>query len=121
MQERTITIGRREFTAAGVMALLSGVAITIWGCGSTNSPSSPSSTTTADLSGTISANHGHSAVITAATLKSPTAVTLHIQGQATHDHTLDLTAAQVSAAAAGQQVSMTSSTTSGHNHVVTFN
>ena len=120
MQERTIMIGRRQFTAAGVMALLSGVTITVWGCGSTTSPSSPSSTTS-DLSGTISANHGHSAVITAATLKSPTAVTLHIQGQATHDHTLDLTAAQVSAAAAGQQVSMTSSTTSGHNHVVTFN
>lgn len=122
MQERTITIGRREFTAAGILALLSAVTVTVWGCGSTSSPSSPSSATSSgDLSGTVSANHGHVAVITAAELTAKNAVTLHIQGTATHDHTVDLTGAQVAAAASGQQVAITSSTDVGHNHLVTFN
>ena len=119
MDERTIRIGRREFTAAGIMALLSGVTVMVWGCGSTT-PSSPSATGS-DISGTISANHGHVATITAAQLTAGNAVTLHIQGSATHDHTVDLTAAQIAAAANRQQVSMTSSIDVGHSHTVTFN
>jgi hypothetical protein len=121
MDERTIRIGRRKFTAAGVMALLSGVAVTVWGCGSTSSPSSPSPTTSGDITGTVSANHGHVATITAAQLTAGNAVTLHIQGNATHDHTVSLTASQIASAANRQQVSVTSSTDSAHSHVVTFN
>lgn len=121
MEERTIKIGRREFTAAGVLALLSGVTVMVSGCGSTSTPSSPSSSTTSDINGTISANHGHVATITAAQLTASNAVTLHIQGTASHDHTVDLTAAQIGAAASRQQVVVTSSTNASHNHTVTFN
>ncbi len=45
MQERK-TLGRREFTAASALAALSGVAITITGCGGGGSNSQPSSPTT---------------------------------------------------------------------------
>lgn len=129
MKERTIRIGRREFTAAGVMALLSGVAITISACGSTSTPSSPSSPggTTAgldangNLNGVVSANHGHTAQITAVQLSARNAVTLDMRGQADHTHSLTLTGDQVASAAAGQRVSMTSSNEQGHDHVVTFN
>lgn len=121
MDERTIRIGRREFTAAGIMALLSGVAVTVWGCGSSSSPSSPSPTTSSDVTGTISANHGHSAVITAAQVTAGNAVTLNIQGTASHNHTVALSAAEISSIAARQQVSKTSSTDNAHNHTVTFN
>lgn len=44
MQERK-TLGRREFTAASALAVLSGVAITITGCGGSGSPSSPATPT----------------------------------------------------------------------------
>jgi hypothetical protein len=127
MKEPTIKIGRREFTAAGVMALLSGVAITISACGSTSTPSSPSTGgTSGDLTGTVSANHGHTATITAATLTAKDAVTLDIRGSANHTHSLSLSGDQVASAAAGQRISMTSSTDDGagfgsHSHVVTFN
>jgi hypothetical protein len=132
MKERTIMIGRREFTAAGVMALLSGVTVTIWGCGSSSTPSSPSSTggsssgATADLSGTISSNHGHSAVIKAADLTAKNSVTLDIRGSAAHTHSVELSASEVGSAAAGQRVSKVSSTDASaafgtHSHTVTFN
>ena len=125
MREQKMTIGRREFTLEAVLAMLSGVVITISGCGGSSYSSMPTSTPTppasGDKQGTISANHGHVAVITAAQLTAGGALTLHIQGQASHDHTVDLTAAQIGQIAGNQRVSMLSSTTSGHDHTVTFN
>ena len=107
------------------MALLAGVAITVTGCGSTSSPTSPSGTTTTttaqDVSGVISANHGHVATVTAAQITSPATVSLNIQGTATHTHTVTLTADQVRSIGAKQQVAVTSTTDSGHQHTVTFN
>ena len=123
-------IGRREFTVESVLALLAGVTITITGCGSSSSssPTSPSTTSTTgitttpqDVTGTVSANHGHIATVTGAQITAANAVTLHIQGQATHDHTVALTADQIRSIGAGQQVSMISSTDVGHDHTVTFN
>jgi hypothetical protein len=129
MDERTMRIGRREFTAAGILALLSGVTVTVWGCGSdSSSPSSPSPTPapSGDLSGSISANHGHTATITAAELSAKNAVTLDIRGSAAHTHSVELSASDVASAAAGQRVSKTSSTDPStafgtHSHLVTFN
>jgi hypothetical protein len=122
--ELTLRIGRREFTRAGVLALLSGVAITMVDCGSSSSPSptpTPTPTPTGDVVGSVSANHGHSAVILAAQITAGNAVSLDITGQANHPHTVDLSASDVAAAGAHQQVQKTSSTNSGHDHVVTFN
>ena len=77
-------IGRRDFTLRAVLGLFSGGAITITGCGDddgssddgstspppssspTPTPSTNPSPSTGDVSGVISANHGHTAVITAA-------------------------------------------------------
>jgi hypothetical protein len=122
-------LDRREFTLATALAVLSGVAITITGCssdsGSPTAPSSSSSSTTstggADKVGTISANHGHSAVITSAQLTAGGGISLGIQGTATHPHTVVLTAADITAIAANQKVSRESTTDSGHSHTVTFN
>lgn len=125
------TMDRRQFTTlAAALAALAGVTITI-GCGSGSSPTSSSagtggtggtgSTTSADKVGTISANHGHSAVITAARLAAGGDLSLDIQGQATHPHTVALSAAELSSVAAGQRVSKESSTDSAHSHTVTFN
>jgi hypothetical protein len=128
------TIDRRQFTLASAMALLSGVAITITetACGgSSYSPSSPTTTPTpnptptpsagGDKVGTISSNHNHSAVVTAAKITAGAAYSLDIQGSASHPHTVELTVADLTAIAANQRVSKESSTDSAHSHTVTFN
>jgi hypothetical protein len=109
---------RREFTLESALAILSAATITI-SCGDDKPSTTP--TTTADKNGTVSANHGHVAVITSAQLTSPTTISLNIQGQATHAHTVDITAAEVSSIAANVQVAKMSSTDNAHNHTVTFN
>jgi hypothetical protein len=131
MQDRK-TLGRREFTVASAMAVLSGVAITVTGCGgSSNSPASPSTPTTpstpatpapsANTVGTVSSNHGHSAVVTAAELTTGGALMLDITGTSSHPHTVELTADDVMAIAANQSVSKESSVDASHSHTVTFN
>ena len=114
-------LDRREFTVKSVLALLSGVVITITGCGS-DTPGSPSpDPEPGDAVGAISANHGHTAVITSAQLASPTSITLDIQGSASHSHSVALTQAEVGQVANGVRVSKLSSNDQGHNHTVTFN
>ena len=114
---------RREFTVEWVLAVLAGATITITGCGGddNNSPGTNPSPQAGDKEGVVSANHGHRAIVTAATLASPTSVTLDMRFQATHNHTLTLTAAEVTSIAANGRVQKDSSTDDGHNHTVTFN
>ncbi len=126
------TLDRRRFTLATAMAMLAGVAITITeSCGSSNN--SPTSTTGGtsgsgstgytggDKTGAISNNPGHTAVITAAQINAGGALTLNIQGTATHNHTLAITIAQLTSIAGGTKVAQDSSTDFGHSHTVTFN
>jgi hypothetical protein len=128
--KETKTLDRREFTLAAIMATLSGVAITISACGgSSSSPTSPGTPTPAptptpasgDKVATISSNHGHVGVITAAQLTAAAGVTLDIKGSADHTHTVTLSAAEITSIAGSQRVSKESSTDSSHSHTVTFN
>jgi hypothetical protein len=125
-------VGRRQFTLASAMAVLSGVAITITSaCGGSGSPAAPSTPAptpaptptpaAADKTGAISDNHGHSAVITGAQLTAGGALALDIRGTATHTHTVELSAAEITSIAANQRVAKSSTTTNGHDHTVTFN
>jgi hypothetical protein len=124
-KELTLRIGRREFTREAVIALLSAATITIADCGgggSSNPSPSPSPTPTpGDVTGTVSANHGHSAVVTAAQITAANAVTLDIRGTATHPHSVALSAAEVGMIGNRQTVAKTSSNDDGHMHNVTFN
>lgn len=115
---KDFTLDRREFTVQSALALLSGVAITISGCGGGDSPSSPSS---GDMVGTVSANHGHSAVITGAQLTAGGALNLSIQGSSVHSHNVELTAGEVASIGSRQRVSKESSVNDSHSHTVTFN
>jgi len=129
-QEKGLT--RRDFTVASALAMLSGVVITIseTACGgSSYSPSSPTPTPTpaptptpsGDKVGTISSNHGHSAIITGAQLTAGGNLSLPIQGSASHPHMVELTGADLTAIAANTRVSKESSTDNSHSHTVTFN
>jgi hypothetical protein len=118
---------RREFTRLSLLAMLSGVAITITGCGGggggSNGPGTP--TNPADgTEGTISANHGHRARITAAELTAGGQLTLSLGGSVgvpDHTHTVTLTAAEVVSIRGGGRVSKISTTEDAHQHTVTFN
>jgi len=114
---------RREFTLETALAILSGVTITISGCG--GGGSSPTSPTVVlqpgDEEGSISANHGHSAVIRAAQINAANVVSLDIRGNATHPHTVSLTQADVIAIGANTRVSKQSTSDDGHDHTVVFN
>jgi hypothetical protein len=114
------SLDRREFTVQAVMALLSGYVITVTeGCGSKSTPTQPGPTVS-DITGTISANHGHTAVVSAGMITAGNAVTLSITGMATHPHTVPLTAANMASLQARQTVTATSSTDNNHSHTVTF-
>lgn len=122
MNQRKI-ISRREFTVHSALAMLSGVTITILGCGD-NSGGSSSPTPQpppGGASGVIGANHGHTAIITAAELMASNMLVLNIRGTADHPHTVELTAAEVQQISGGARVSKLSSTDQAHSHSVTFN
>jgi hypothetical protein len=113
---------RREFTLESALAVLAGVTITISGCGDDDggTPMSPTPTP-GSVTGTVSANHGHTAIIDSARLMAGAAISLDIRGQATHPHTVNISAAQMQTISARQQVSIVSSSDDGHTHTVTFN
>jgi hypothetical protein len=123
------TLSRREFTRESVLALLSGVVITITGCGSdSSSVTGPSSGgggggggAAGGVNGVVSANHGHIATVSDAEINAANDVSLDIRGNADHTHSVNLTGAQLTQIGNGQQVATTSTNNDGHNHRVTFN
>lgn len=123
------TLDRREFTLKSALALLGGVTITIAGCGGSGGATTGASTVASgtsgaggalDLSASISGNHGHAAVITAAQLAAGNTIVLTITGAADHPHVVELTAADLARISSNQSVSKDSSTMAAHHHAVTF-
>ena len=139
-------VSRRQFTAASISALFVGMAVTLIDCGGSGAasttvtaptpvPTSGGTTPSSggDVTGVISDNHGHSAVVTSAQHLAGGDVVLSIQGTADHTHTVTLTAAQVTQIAAKTTVTVPSSITTAytdsgygatpftHSHVVVFN
>jgi len=111
-------VTRRRFTFESVLATLVAATITITACtGYEMGPSPPAG----DREGVVSSNHGHRAIVTAAQLNSNSTVTIDMRYQATHNHTLTLSAAELGSIAENARVMKTSSTDDGHNHMVTFN
>jgi hypothetical protein len=124
LSDESTAVTRREFTLEAALALLAGCVITVSdiACGDDNSNANPAnpSPTPADISGSVSANHGHIATVTAAQITATNAVVLNIQGQATHNHTVSLSQADLQTLKNRQAVSRDSSNDSGHMHTVTF-
>jgi hypothetical protein len=122
--EPSSLLTRREFTLDAALALLAGCVITISeGCG--KSSTSPSEVPPTDITGVISANHNHSAVINAAQITAAAAFTLNIQGTAAHPHTVALTQGDLTSLKSRQSITKDSSSdlsnTFGlHSHSVTF-
>lgn len=113
------SVTRRQFTLQSALAVLSGCVITVTGCGS-GSPAAPSQPAATDVPGTISGNHGHTALIKAAQITAGNAVSLDIQGTASHPHTVEISQAEIAALKSRQPVTKSSSTDASHQHSVTF-
>ena len=119
---------RRQFTQEASLAFLAGVVVTVADCGGGGggNPTGGSPTTTlaaapsGSKSGTVQANHGHTAVITAAQLTAGGALSLDISGTAGHSHIVELPAQAVTEVRDGRKVEKMS-TMSDHAHLVTFN
>ena len=117
---------RRDFTATGLMVLFGGMVFTVASCGSDTSSGSPTAPSGTGRVGIISANHSHTAVLTAARLAAGGAVVLDIRASASHPHRVELSAGEVAQARDGQRLAKTSSSDFGtgfgdHSHLVTFN
>lgn len=119
--------GSRSLSRREVLVLLGGASVVITtaacgGGGGGSSPTAPSNPPAAgDKVGAISGNHGHTAVITSGELQAGGALTLNIQGSATHNHSVALSGDQVVGIRNGTRVSRESSNDDGHTHTVTFN
>jgi hypothetical protein len=123
-------LDRRQFTQEAGLAFLAGVSVVVSGCGgggydpptgNSGSGSGSGSSNTGDKEGTVAANHGHVAMITAAQLQAGGAVQIDIAGQAGHPHIVDLPAQAVEEIRAGRAVQKQSTSTDAHSHLVTFN
>lgn len=124
MEDKVLT--RREFTRESVLALLSGVVITVTGCGSDSySPTNPTPPPAGGgETGTISANHSHVAFVSDAQISAGNNITLDITGMANHGHTINLTGAELTQIGNGQRIVKTSTVSQvqgTHSHNVTFN
>jgi len=120
MNDNIVT--RREFTLAWALAVLGAATITISGCDDGSAGTSPSpSLQPGDKDGSVSANHGHVAIVRAAQISAGNAVAVDIRGQATHPHLIELTGSQLTTISNGGRVSVVSSTDDGHSHTVSFN
>jgi len=117
-------VTRREFTLEAALAILAGCVITIAdACGSSSTSPTPAPITPpADINGVVAANHAqpHTAVVTGAQITAGNAIVINIQGMATHNHTLSITAQDLTNLKNKIAVTETSSTDVGHNHAVTF-
>jgi hypothetical protein len=131
-------IERREFTRHASLAFLAGVVVVVSDCGGGggggnsgggsdgyggNPAAGNPAPTAADGSkiGSISANHGHVAEITAAELQKGGVLALSIAGTAGHDHTVNLVAQAMQDIKDNKKVAKESTSTQGHTHMVTFN
>lgn len=111
---------RREFLGAAAAALFAGITITLLGCDE-DSGSSPA-VAAGDRVAEISDNHPspHQAVLKKAVIEAGGAVTLNIQGRADHNHTVSLTAEEMSSLKGGGMIHKDSSVAGSHSHTVMF-
>src|SRR5262245_24495316 len=95
-----------------LLALLSGLTITIVACDSDDNPTDPDRR--ADIIGEVMENHGHVARLGGPQISAGQAVEISIRGTAGHDHIVSFTADEVQRLRGGERVTKGSTTTDGH-------
>lgn len=110
---------RKQFVQAAIAAVVVGACADE---GSSDGGDSGGGSCDGDAAGMISANHGHALTVPHADIVAGAAVQYDIQGTATHDHPLTVSAIDMAKLADGETVSVTSGSggADGHNHQVTL-
>jgi hypothetical protein len=115
--------GRREFIQ---IVVLGGAGLAAFGCGGedggSNTQQQPATRSCTNHGGTasaISANHGHVLAIPAAHFSDGAPHEYSILGTAGHDHVVAFTAAELVTIMGGGTVTVTSTETNIHQHMVT--
>jgi len=122
-QEDALNDGRREFVK---LLVFFGTGAALAACGGSDSstqdgntnPPPPGDCAANGAKGGISLNHGHVLMVPKEDFSAGMDKTYNIQGSATHNHTIALTADQLAMILAGTHVSVTSSVTNDHAHQV---
>jgi hypothetical protein len=104
-------ITRRDFLAGSVVTL-----VFVPACGNNGTMMGNDASSGPSCSSQISANHGHVLTVPSAHLTGGMDHTYNIQGSADHTHDVTLTAADFTMLAAGNTVSVTSTSSAGHTH-----
>jgi hypothetical protein len=137
------SITRKQFLRSALGVGAGAFGLTLLGCGSNSSPSradapaqppidaprrptdaapdaatAMASCTDHGTNSTIGSNHGHILVVSKADVVGGVAKTYHIQGTATHDHTVSLTAADFQMLQHDHAIMTNSSVTDGHAHSI---
>ncbi|MCW5663212.1 MAG: hypothetical protein KIT35_05225 [Piscinibacter sp.] len=112
---------RKQFLAAGAGGM---VLLWLQGCGgggddAGNGNGGLPPVLTSCSATEIVGNHGHTLTVAVADLNSTTPKSYNIEGSAGHNHTVILTVDQLGELKFGRPVSVTSSNTLGHTHLVT--
>jgi hypothetical protein len=118
-------ITRKQFLQAGAATL---VVTSLGACASDDGDSEDGADSGDDGGGdcsggataNIATNHGHDMAVAAGDITAAAAMDYDITGTADHSHTVSLTAADMDTLAAGESVSVTSSSDAGHTHQVTI-
>lgn len=118
--------GRRAFLRGFALWIPAGIAAAgalLQACAGSSDDGSGSSTcnTDGEVNWDIDDNHDHTVELTQAQVDAGAMVTLELTTGNGHTHMVDLTVADLDAIGAGDQVSVESTQGSGHTHLVTFN
>lgn len=105
---------RTGLAAAGAVMGVSGVA-----CGGDDDDGGGGGGGNGSCSSDITPSHGHTLAVSAADISAGVDKTYEITGSADHGHTAIVTAADFADLKGGKPVSITSSSTAGHNHSIT--
>ena len=119
-------ITRKQFLQAGAATLVVG---SLGACASDDGDAEDGADSGGDDDGgdcsggataNIATNHGHEMTVSGADITAAAAKDYDIMGTSPHTHTVSLTAADMEALAAGESVSVTSSSDGTHTHQVTI-
>lgn len=112
---------RKQFLETALTALGAVLALGSTACSSNSNNAGKSGggdCSKSDALVTIDNNHGHVLKVSSADVKAAVGKTYHIQGTATHDHTVQLGTPDFQQLAQGQTVYVISSETLNHQHPI---
>ncbi|MCX6116569.1 MAG: hypothetical protein NT027_03435 [Proteobacteria bacterium] len=116
-------LNRRDVLAkSAYAALASGLAIAVSGLAQETNGEFVSTSVPefVPINGSVSANHGHNALLTIEQIQSKSQVTRSIQGESGHSHNLDISPEDLNQLRQGNSIQVVSSTDFSHSHTVVF-